>query len=178
MSIFGTSHPKIIVNIDTTLDEVLLQHAVVLKDEPELDTYAVRAVRTGKRVFTNAGKHWLFQVKIYLYKYADAEAKYLEFKGYEGTKVYLYRHADGNKIKTTDGVDVPFVIISINESYTDEHNKHDVLIITFRSTTYVAIQRIFKRTEGLVAEVYYEEVTTTEPSTGTGLTANVEYEQV
>lgn len=139
MSIFGTSHPKIIVNIDTTLDEVLLQYAVVLKDEPELDSYEVRAVRTGKRVFTNAGKHWIFQVKIHLWKYADPIAKYLELKSYEGTEVLLYRHSDGDPIYDTYWNEGRFFIQSVNESITDEKNKYDVLTLTFRSIDFIGI---------------------------------------
>ncbi len=137
MSLTGILYPKMIVNITTTLDEVLLQHAVVLKDQPEQDTHFVRAVRTGKRVFTNAGKHWLFQIKIYLYKYANAETKYLELKGYEGTKVYLHRHADGEMIYDTYNNAGAFILSSVAEEYTDEKNKYDVVILTFKSLNYI-----------------------------------------
>lgn len=133
MGIFGVQTPKIIVNIDTTQDEVLLDYSVILKDEPELDSYGVKAVRTGKQVFTNAGKHWIFEVKIHLWKYADPKAKYLELKSYEGTKVYLYRHADGEPICDDNRNPSKFLIESVNESYIDEFNLYDVLTISLRS---------------------------------------------
>lgn len=162
MSIFGNSFPKIIVNIATTQDEVLLQHAVVLKDEPELDSYGVRAVRTGKRVFNNAGKHWLFQVKIYLWKYADAEAKYLEFKGYEGTKVWLYRRSDGSPFLDKENKIIPFIFLSADESYTDDFNLFDVLTLTFRSLDYTGDEAPFNPYD-LDYEAYYlmNEITNT-----------------
>ncbi len=135
--LFGVEAPKIIVNIDTTQDEVLLDYSVILKDEPELDTYGVKAVRTGKQVFTNAGKHWIFEVKIHLWKYGDPKAKYLELKSYEGTDVYLKRHSDSGYIYDTYDNKGVFILLSVNESYTDEVNKYDVLILTFRSKKYL-----------------------------------------
>lgn len=134
MSMFGTLFPKFIANPFTTRDEILLNYAVVLKDEPDPRNYNVEAVRTGKRVFTNEGKHWIFQVKIYLWKYADPETKYLELKGFEGTEVELFRHSDGEPFYSTNGLVCPFNLISVNESYTDPHNKYDVLILTFLSS--------------------------------------------
>lgn len=135
--IFGIQAPKMIVNIDTTQDEVLLDYAVVLKNEPELDTFEVKSVRTGKRVLTNAGKHWIFQVKIHLWKYADPKAKYLELKSYEGTEVILYRHSDGGPIYDTYNNQGVFILQSLDESITDEKNKFDVLILTFWSKEFI-----------------------------------------
>lgn len=153
MSIFGTTHPKIIVNIDTTLDEVLLQHAVVLKDEPELDSYGVKAVRTGRRVFNNAGKHWLFQVKVHLWKYADPIAKYLELKSYEGTKVILYRRSDGDAVYDQQGNPVLFYLSSATSSYTDDTNKLDVLTLTFISVDRLAEIFIVPRSPENIADL-------------------------
>lgn len=145
--LFGVEAPKIIVNLETTQDEVALDYSVILKDEPELDTYGVKAVRTGKQVFTNAGKHWIFQVKIHLWKYADPKAKYLELKSYEGTKVYLYRHADGEPILDLDRDPQIFIIQSINETYTDEYNLYDYLIMTIRSVDKINDNLLFRRVD-------------------------------
>ena len=136
--IFGIQAPKMIVNIDTTQDEVVLDYSVVLKDEPELDTFEAKSVRTGKRDLTNAGKHWIFQVKIHLWKYADPKAKYLELKSYEGTEVILYRHLDGEPIYDTYGNGGHFILFQIEEKYLEEIRKSDIIILTFRSIDYIS----------------------------------------
>lgn len=135
--IHGVLAPKFIGNIDTTQDEVLLDYWVTLKDEPEPKTYGVKAVRTGKRVFTNVGKHWIFQGRVHLWKYADPIAKYLELKSHEGKAVHLYRFRDGETFKNADDEIVPFIITSIKEFYLGNKNELDSVDITFRSTDFI-----------------------------------------
>lgn len=135
--LFGIEAPKIIINPDTTKDEVALDYSVILQDEPEQDLFSVKAVRTGKRVFNNAGKHWIFKVKIHLWKYADPSAKYLELKSYVGTEVILYRHSDYEPIYDSYGNIGRFFLQPIVELYSDRRNKYDVLLLTFRSNNYI-----------------------------------------
>jgi hypothetical protein len=123
--------------LETTLDEITLDNAVVLRDEPVLDSFRVRSVRTGKRFSNNAGKHWLFQVKIHLFKYADAETTYLLLKSFEGTEVLLYRHADGEPIYDTYGNAGRFILTFINEDYLFSVDDPDILILTFESVNYI-----------------------------------------
>ncbi|MDY0082851.1 MAG: sialidase family protein [Ignavibacteriaceae bacterium] len=137
MSIFGTSYPKFLGNPETTLDEILLEKSVILKDEPEQDSYNVKAVRTGRRKFINAGKHWIFQVKVHLWKYDDPQEKYLELKNYECTKVYLYRRADGNLMSNVAGEPVNFLLKSVERGYLENNKYRDYVVLTFLSLDYI-----------------------------------------
>jgi len=135
--LFGTDAPKMIVNLGITNDEVLLDYATIITDEPELYTDNIKAVRTGKRVYNYAGRHWIYKVRIHLWKYGSPTAKYASLKSYEGTKVKLYRHKDGLIMKDAKNNDAVFVLTSVNESYTDEYNLYDIVTLTFRSTEFI-----------------------------------------
>lgn len=133
MGLMGTGRPKMVINIGTTQDEVELYNWVTTKDEEEIDIHSAKAPRTGKRKFVISGKHWTFAGKIFLYKYNDPEAAYNEFKSYEGETVYLYRHNDGFPFFDEDSNPCLFQLVSVNEAYTDQTNKYDVLNLTFKS---------------------------------------------
>jgi len=133
MSLFGTEYPKFIGNPTTTRNEILLEHSVILKDEPQTDIYSSKSIKTGKRVFINAGRHWTFQVKVLLWKYADPSAKYAEIKAYETLDVEVYRHSDSYPIIDTYGNEGIFVLVSVDEDYFERVNYKDVLILTFLS---------------------------------------------
>lgn len=133
MSIFGQAYPKFIVNILSGREEILLPHAMVLKDEPDYRNFSSRAVRTGKKKFVHEGFHWTFQVRVSLWKYSDPAATYTLLKNYEGTKVNLYRRSDGELFCNADNVPAEFILLTVNEKYTDEKNKFDYLILSFYS---------------------------------------------
>ena len=133
MGMFGTERPKIIINIDSTQDEVPLYYWKTLLDEPEPDEYDKKAPRTGQRVFTLAGKHWIFKGEVNIWKYEDPAQAYLDYKSYEGMTVYVYRHSDGQPIYDQYNNIGKFCLVSVNEKYTDEYNKFEVLTLTFRS---------------------------------------------
>lgn len=143
MSIFGIQPPKFIGNIGTTNDEILLDHCVVLKDRPVPEIYSAVALRTGKRYQTNAGKHWLFQAKIHLFKYADPEATYLQLKSFEGTEVVLYRRRDGAPIYDTFGNDGKFILSSVVEEYYEDAQLKDYAILTFESLDFIGAPASF-----------------------------------
>lgn len=130
MSIFGESYPKI-YDVDNTTD-IDLKYSVIIKDEPENKIYGVKSVRTGQRVLTNAGRHWIYEIKYYLYKETDPKSFYETLKDLVGKTLYLYRRSDGNAIKT-GASETPFTLTEIREFYTDINNLYDCLMLTFRS---------------------------------------------
>lgn len=165
MSLTGVLAPKFIGNIATTRDEIDLFNSVILKDEADPDVYSVASVRTGKKVFTKAGKHWIFQVKVYLWKYANPEAKYLELKSYEGTQVLLYRHSDGSMFYDTYDNEGVFVMTSLVEDYIERNNFRDIVTLTFESAEFVREAQI---TEPIVepaclSELYADDTTVLPP---------------
>lgn len=133
MSFFGEDYPKFIANVDSTQDEILLEHCIILKDEPDPDLYVVRSVKTGKRTFTNAGRHWIFKVKVLLWKYDNPATKYLSLKSFEGSSVWLYRRSDGETFYSSFLDKIKFTLVSANESYFDDYKKQDCLTLTFMS---------------------------------------------
>lgn len=153
MSIFGTTCPKIIVDLNSSNSEVLLEYGVVLKDEPVPTNYHVKAIRTGTKYFTNAGKHWIFVVKIHLWKYEQPDAKYIELKSYEGTKVILYKRSDGDAVYDQQGNPALFYLSSATSSYTDDTNKLDVLTLTFISVDRLAEIFIVPRSPENIADL-------------------------
>lgn len=150
--LFGYDAPKIEVNIDASPTDVVLNYANILKDEPKYEVQNYRAVKTRRRKFLVQGKHWIFKIEIFLYKYADPAAKYLELKGYEGDRVYLWSHSNGHAFKklNSGGAKARFILLSVNEDLTDRVNNYDKLILTFESIDFVD-RALFTILEGLRA---------------------------
>jgi hypothetical protein len=137
MSLFGISYPKFIGNIATTQDEVLLEHSSILEDKPVPYQYSSTSIKTGKKVFKNAGRHWTYKVKVFIYKYADPLAKYQELKSYENSSVWLYRHSDGDTFYNSTLDKIEFFLVSVNELYLSFETKKDCLTLTFLSKDFI-----------------------------------------
>lgn len=137
-SFFGIAAPKF-VHSSTTY---LLDHVVILKDEPETEFIRHESIINRHREWVPKGTHWIYQVNLLLFKYADPSAKYAELKALERANVsQLFRRRDGAPIKDASNADVEFRIDSINETYIDRYDYPDVLTITFKSVDYVEMEK-------------------------------------
>lgn len=129
MSIFGNQAPKFIAG-ET---EVNLDYCVVLQDEADLEDILHQSKVTGHREWSHRGKHWIFKVKIHLFKYEDVYSAYQNFKQYEHQLVTLYKRRDGNPVTNLHGEEVKFFIENIEEGYLQHYLYPDILFITFLS---------------------------------------------
>ena len=135
--IFGTGSPKFVYDPEGTPVTVNLDYVVILTDKPEIDLVEHKSVINGHREFILQGKHWVYEIRLHLCKYADIRAKYEEINQYLGADVWLYRHREAAPFKDSAGDEVLFNIVSIDESYFDTPDYKDVLIIRFESKDYV-----------------------------------------
>jgi hypothetical protein len=86
MGILGTDEPKF---KDTDGNEVLLNYAYILKDEPEQYEIEHKSDVNGERSFDQNSLHWIYQIRINLFKYDNPEQKYNEIAAYRQNEVYL-----------------------------------------------------------------------------------------
>lgn len=135
--IFGTFSPKFVYDPSGTSVTVMMNYVVVLKDEPFVKVITNESIINGHREYHYRGKHWLYEVRIHIFKCSNPRSKYEEIKQYEGLEVALYRHRDAEPFKNSTGDIVPFVITSIKEAYWDTPDYKDVLIVTFQSKDYI-----------------------------------------
>lgn len=138
MGIFGVSAPKFVFDrgggSETT---VLLDFATIVRDEPEVETIRHQSRLDGKRVYIPKGKHWLFDVRLNLYKYGDPAAKYDDLKAYENELVTLWRHRDGEQFKKAGGADCLFQIVEVTAFALENVEYRDAVLIRFESSEFV-----------------------------------------
>jgi hypothetical protein len=135
---FGTGAPKFVINAGLENQSILLLNHITIKtDEPDTDLIEHKSVITGHRNFINLGKHWSFEIMLYLFKYAYPRNKYQQIKSFEGLTGLLYRHADGAPFKDKNQNNVLFMLTNIDESYLDTVKYKDLLTISFKSLEYI-----------------------------------------
>lgn len=128
-SIFGVQAPK----FKSGETEVELDHIVIVRDEPDLDDTEHKSIITGYREWDKKGKHWIFEVEVYIYKYANPLTAYQNFKNYEFELVELWKRRDGNSFHNEDDEIVYFFIESMEELYLEHYQYPDVLRVRFLS---------------------------------------------
>lgn len=135
----GESAPKY-VNGATT---VLLDHATIVRDEPETRNVEHRAPIEGSRKFKHRGQHWIFEILINLHLYADPLSSYDNIRAYLGQNVTLYRHRDKQPVKDSSGTVVPFRFMECTPLYQDliGIDYRQRLRLLFKSTKYVDITK-------------------------------------
>jgi len=116
---------------------ILLDYVAVLKDEPEIEQLIHKSEISGHREYVERGEHWLFRLRLHLFKYSDPRSKFEEIYHYKRAKVTLWRHRDGSQFLDSDGNDVLFMLEEVTPAYLERAEFRDVLILTFRSTDYV-----------------------------------------
>ena len=137
--IFGVSAPKFVFDygVEETEQTVLLDYVIPTQDKPEPDIIEHKSVINGHREHILKGNHWIFEVRLNLYKYTNPRSKYEEIKQYEGLDVTLFRHRDGDPFKDSSGTEVLFTLVSVTEAYLTQIDYKDVLYLTFKSKDYI-----------------------------------------
>lgn len=134
-SIFGTEEPKFI----SGETEVNLDNCVILKDEADVLNIEHKDIVNGYRQWSSKGKHWIFEVDVYITKHADPEASYNTLKAYEHEIVTLYRRRDGSPFINENDDEITFFIESIDEIYLKHYLYPDILRFRFISVNPVDI---------------------------------------
>jgi hypothetical protein len=132
--IFGTQNPKI---VDSDDNDILLDHSVVLADEPEYDQVIHESDLDGTVYFAHKGKHWNYEIRYHIFKESDQATKFQALYDLLDEEVTLYRHRDKDPFKDSSGTIVPFVLTEIIPIYMETVSYRDALILKFTSTKYV-----------------------------------------
>lgn len=135
-SIFGIGAPKFVYDFGGSNEqEIELDHVVIITDDPDISTIENKSVKTGFTSWNYKGKHWIFELDLYLFKYPLANQKsfYNTLKSFENTLVTLYKRRDGDFIKNPNDDPVLFFIEEIEERYVERFDYPDTLRIRFIS---------------------------------------------
>lgn len=136
-SIFGIEAPK----FDNNGTEVLLDYAVVLKDEPEFEGTMHQSIYTGHRWWIDKGEHWRFDVMIHLFKYTDPQTKFDSIIACKNALVTLWPRRDRDPFKDSTGTVVKFKLLEVNKAWIDSAIYPDKLILKFESQDYIDISK-------------------------------------
>jgi len=138
--IFGNDAPKFIYDPSGSPVTVLLDFAIIEKDEPEEDIVIHQSVFTGHREYIIKGKYWIVELTLHLYKHGvDAKTYYNTIKTYEGKNVRYYRHRDGDYLRDKNGNGITMFIDRIVESNYKTTDYPDILQLRLKSNNYVDI---------------------------------------
>lgn len=136
-SIFGIEAPKF---MDGST-EVLLDYAVVLRDEPEYGRQVLQSVIDGHRARKNQHYHWAFEVMINLLKYDEPKDKFDEIHLHKNALVTLWRTRDHDSFKNSSGTVVKFKFYEIIPTWIDSPIYPDRLILKFSSQDPIDISK-------------------------------------
>jgi len=139
--ITGVQEPKFITQGGTTVN---LQYAKIIANEPEYRTLEQESVLNNYINHIHLGVHWIFKVRIHLYKYAANAAitAYNNLIQYLGDDVYLYPHKEGNTFVDSTGSDVLFRIQEVTPAYFDTPDFKDIILMTFKSSKLVDLSEL------------------------------------
>ena len=138
MSIWGTGSAQFQFPGDSV---VTLEHSTMQGDYILPDIIEHKSIITGKKHFINNGDYSEFTVNVYLYKYADASAKFSEIYDYLHTNVYFWPHNDGKAISGSDSSPTEFFISDMSLSYLEDANYNDLLTIKFVASDYTVVSK-------------------------------------
>ena len=132
MAIFGTGRPKIITSADVSIN---LDYGKVLKDEPDF-SLNIRHQNpiSGDRVYVSRCYHWIYEIQLYLYKFAAPDVTYDLLNTALYDTVTLYRHRDSDPFKDESGTVCPFKFTELIPFYVETVEYRDALICKFEST--------------------------------------------
>lgn len=136
--IMGVSYPKIVYGSSTTVN---LQYSRILHDEPDYDMLNYQSEINGDRNIYVRGYHWLFEILVYLTRYADPEAKWNEIFAAYNQEVDLYRYSDNPACKDSAGNVVKFRFIECVPLYLDDSCRLDACRCKFISTKFIDISK-------------------------------------
>ena len=139
--IFGTRIPKF---IDQSGNTVSLEYAKILEDAPSYRMVEQESVINNYINNIHLGVHWVFKVRIHLYKHGASAAitAYNNLIQYLGTDVYLYPHSEGNTYKDSSGNDVLFRVQEVTPAYFETPDFKDIILMSFKSTKLVDLSEL------------------------------------
>jgi hypothetical protein len=139
MSIFGALGPRIYTSTGVSID---LDHMTILKNEPETKSFVTKNNLTGLDGHVDRGYHWVYEIRINLFKYANAWAMYYKLLAALGTEVTLIPCHDHTYFKDSDGTVVYFLFSELQREYLTDVNKEDALRLKFISMGFVDISKL------------------------------------
>ena len=142
MSVFGKNEPKIKTSGDV---EIEIDNVVVINDHPDVVVKTFIEQFSGHKEKRYYGRHWVYEIRVNLFKYADPATSYNTFKGVLFDEVTLWRHRDGDQFKKPDGDDAKFYVSNVDIKYLEQNNYNDYLIIKFESAEIVNVLENFDR---------------------------------
>lgn len=154
-SIFGIAEPKIVSGATT----VLLDHTDIIKNEPIYDVLVHESKISGNRIIYGKGYHWMFELRLNLFRYAVPLTKWNELFPFIHTEVTLHPHRDKDPFKDSDSDVVKFFFMEMIPRYLRQDIREDILILKFISTRYVDISRSIL-IASLITELDEVEITT------------------
>lgn len=134
----GVSYPKIVDGASATIN---LQYSKILRDEPEYDMLMYQSEITGNRNIYIRGYHWVFEILVYLTRYANPKTKFDEIHGAYNEEVDLYRYADNAACKDSGSTVVKFHFVECVPLYLDDTCRLDACRCKFISTEYIDISK-------------------------------------
>jgi len=127
--IFGNAAPK----FQVSAVDVLLDFAVIEKDEVDYKTIDHESGLNRARKFITKPEHHIFQVLIHLHKYQDPKAKHDEIIAHLNATCQLWRHRDGQAFQDTSSADANFIFIEYQHVYITTTDYADGLRLLFKS---------------------------------------------
>lgn len=135
---YGTAAPKFVTQGGNS---VLLNHARILSDYPEYDNNEQPSVVNGYINHIHNGYHWVYAIRIFVYKESESIAKSNELLPFLGSDVFLYRHREAYPFKDKDGNNVLFRVKEVTPGYLNTPDYKDVIDIVFKSTNYIDVRK-------------------------------------
>lgn len=149
----GTREPQFETTGGT---KIVLDYATILVNEPLFRTIEQESVLTNYINHIHLGVHWMFQVRINLYKHGanTAITKYLQLASYLGSDVYLYEHKEGNAFQDSSGNKILFRVQEVKPSYFETADFKDVIYMTFKSSKPIDISKMVLDENAIFTEKY------------------------
>jgi len=127
--IFGNAAPK----FQVSAVDVLLDFAVIEKDEVDYRTVEHESGLNRARKFITKPEHHVFQVLIHLHRYQDPRAKHDEIVVHLNATCQLWRHRDGQAFQDDASADADFILIEYQQVYITTTDYADGLRLLFKS---------------------------------------------
>ena len=126
MGIFGTVKPKYVQGGST----VLIDFAVLIKDNPDPDFVVHQSPLSGARVIVYRGYHWVYEVDVHLHLESDPTAKFNIYNGDLGLEMALHRDRNKGSLGT-------FVLVDVPPRYVTFSGFEDIVRLKFISKNFV-----------------------------------------
>lgn len=121
-----------------------LLYAEIVKDEPVWDYIVHESIITGHRSVTMRGCHWVVELKIHTYKYANLDDThdyndFLQNLLYNDTSFTYYRHSNGVEFVDASANVVNFKLVEFEPIEMESNDYKDALYVKFISLDFVKV---------------------------------------